>query len=136
MDTQKKISPSPNTNQISYTPNTHIQNYDYCTIDDFGTRKWFFNDLLHRITGPAIDCKNGKKEWWQNGLRHRINAPAMTWPNGKSEYWVNGKQHRPDGPAIIYEDGTYEWWLDGKQYAEDLYRIKQFFNGYNITNFD
>ena len=136
MNIQAKFLTSPTpSNQTNSTPNHNIEN-DEIIIDDFGNRKWLLDGLLHRTDGPAIDCRNGKTEWWRNGLRHRIDGPAMTWPNGKSEYWVNGRLHRPDGPAIIYEDETYEWWLDGKQLDEDLYRIKQFFNGFIVARFD
>ena len=118
-----------NQHQASYTTDNHIQKYDYSIADEFGNRKWLLNGLLHRIDGPAIDCKGGKKEWWLNGLRHRTDGPAMKWSSGKQEWWFNGVLHRENGPAITYEDGSTEWWIDGKQYNEDLYRTIQFFNG-------
>lgn len=123
-----------NQHQASYTTDNHIQKYDYSIADEFGNRKWLLNGLLHRIDGPAIDCKGGKKEWWLNGLRHRTDGPAMKWSSGKQEWWFNGVLHRENGPAITYEDGSTEWWLNGKQYNEDLYRTIQFFNGINVQD--
>lgn len=123
-----------NQHQASYTTDNHIQKYDYSIADEFGNRKWLLNGLLHRIDGPAIDCKGGKKEWWLNGLRHRTDGPAMKWSSGKQEWWFNGVLHRENGPAITYEDGSTEWWIDGKQYNEDLYRTIQFFNGINVQD--
>ena len=123
-----------NQHPASYTTDNHIQKYDYSIADEFGNRKWLLNGLLHRIDGPAIDCKGGKKEWWLNGLRHRTDGPAMKWSSGKQEWWFNGVLHRENGPAITYEDGSTEWWLNGKQYNEDLYRTIQFFNGINVQD--
>ena len=123
-----------NQHQASYTTDNHIQKYDYSIADEFGNRKWLLNGLLHRIDGPAIDCKGGKKEWWVSGLRHRTDGPAMKWSSGKQEWWFNGVLHRENGPAITYEDGSTEWWLNGKQYNEDLYRTIQFFNGINVQD--
>lgn len=60
-------------------------------VDDHGTKRWFLNDKLHRIDGPAIEYADGSKYWWLDGKRHRV-----------------------DEPAVEYADGTKEWWLDDK----------------------
>ena len=38
-------------------------------IDSYGTKRWYLNDKLHRIDGPAVEYEDGSKEWWINGGR-------------------------------------------------------------------
>jgi hypothetical protein len=64
-------------------------------IDEFGNKRWFVNNKLHRIDGPAIEYINGEKNWW-----------------------VNGKLHRTDGPAAEYTSGE-RWYLDNQVYTFD-----------------
>jgi hypothetical protein len=73
---------------------------------------WYYNDLIHREDGPAIEFYDGTKEWWLFGKRHRENGPAVEWSNGSCEWWYHGRLHRDDGPAFItnfrishYKDG-------------------------------
>ena len=33
-----------------------------------GTKKYYKNNLLHRIDGPAIEYRDEDKEWWINGI--------------------------------------------------------------------
>ena len=62
--------------------------------DPDGTKRWFFNEKLHRVDGPAIEWKNGDKEWWFDGIAaaefYRIDAylidPRVPWsPDNDSE---------------------------------------------------
>ena len=64
-------------------------------VDDYGTKRWFLNDKLHREDGPAVEYVNGSKEWY-----------------------LNGKCHRVDGPAVEYDYGTKYWFLNGVEYTE------------------
>jgi len=75
-------------------------------INQYGTKKYFLNDLLHREDGPAFENKNGDKEWR-----------------------IHGYLHREDGPAVEYSDGDNYYYLDnhafGKQeYWEEIKRRK------------
>jgi hypothetical protein len=47
---------------------------------------------LHRLNGPAVECKNGYKYWHQNGQFHRTDGPAVEGLNGYKEYWINGNR--------------------------------------------
>jgi len=63
-------------------------------IDSNGTKRWYCDDKLHRVDGPAIESANGAKVWYRDG-----------------------KYHRVDGPAIEYYDGTKAWYIDGVKYT-------------------
>jgi hypothetical protein len=78
-----------------------------------GTKRWFFNNNLHREDGPAVEYGNGSKQWCLNGKRHRTDGPAYERADGSKSWWLNGKYHREDGPAIEDVDGTKEWYLNG-----------------------
>jgi hypothetical protein len=39
------------------------------TVDEYGTKRSFFNNGLHRTDGPAIEWSNGTKSWYLNGVR-------------------------------------------------------------------
>jgi hypothetical protein len=67
-------------------------------IDGYGTKRYYKNNKLHRIDGPAIERADGTKHWW-----------------------INGKRHRLDGPAVENSGGTKEWWIDSQSYSEEEY---------------
>jgi hypothetical protein len=56
-------------------------------IDSDGSKRWYHNDNLHRIDGPAIEYKNGRKEWFLYGVLYdeykyktiTSNIPLMHW---------------------------------------------------------
>ena len=43
-----------------------MNNYDII-IDNYGTKRYYLNDQLHRENGPAIECPSGNKLWYLNG---------------------------------------------------------------------
>jgi hypothetical protein len=86
-------------------------------IDSLGTKRWFLNDKLHRIDGPAIERINGSKQWWLNGRLHRIGGPANDSVIGYKEWLINGQVHRDDGPAVIFPSGAKRYWLNGTEYT-------------------
>ena len=88
------------------------------TIDDYGTKRWFLNDKLHREDGPAIEWSEGSKYWYLNGKFHRTDGPAIERKNGTKEWYLNGKLHRTDGPALEYANGEKYWFLNDKEYTE------------------
>jgi len=57
-----------------------------------GSKRWFLNDLLHRLDGPAIEYPNGYKRWY-----------------------IEGQLHREDGPAIDGADGIKFWFIKNKR---------------------
>ena len=69
--------------------------------DEPGERRWYQNDLLHRLDGPAVERSNGGRGWW-----------------------LNGQPHRTDGPAFEMANGTREWWLNGVEYTEEEYNTE------------
>jgi hypothetical protein len=57
----------------------------------YGSKYWYWNDMLHRENGPAVECPNGDKYWYWYDKRHRYdNLPAIEYHNGDKEYWING----------------------------------------------
>ena len=112
-----------------------------------GVHMWLFNDMIHRVNGPAIIQKKGDKvifeEYHVLGRRHRIDGPAVIrgatkiyyqyglisrvngyaceFDNGTRIRFTNGKIHSTDGPAIIHVDGTRFYYRDGKLVSNGLY---------------
>jgi hypothetical protein len=60
-------------------------------INDYGTKFYYLNDLLHREDGPAFERTDGCKVYYINGIHHREDGPAVEYPNGDRSYWVNGR---------------------------------------------
>jgi hypothetical protein len=67
-----------------------MQNYNRIEKNEFGIR-YYLNDKLHRIAGPAIEYYDRTKFWYQNGLLHRIEGPAQEWANGSKSWWFEDK---------------------------------------------
>jgi hypothetical protein len=82
-------------------------------VDEEGNNRWYKNDQLHRIDGPACEWADGDKFWYKNDQLHRIDGPAMEWEDGSKEWYINGQRHREDGPACEGADGHKEWYLNG-----------------------
>jgi hypothetical protein len=83
-------------------------------IDEYGTKLWYKDDLLHRTDGPAVIGFNGYEFWHFEGKPHRADGPAAIYA-GIEEWWFEGKLHRTDGPAVIYPDGTKRWYFNDKE---------------------
>ena len=45
-------------------------------IDEYGTKYWWLNGLLHRENGPAVEYASGYKYWYLNGKIY-----------SESDYW-------------------------------------------------
>jgi len=60
-------------------------------VDEYGTKRWRLNDLLHREDGPAVEWTDGHKAWYLNGKRHRKDGPAIEWANGHRTWYLNDK---------------------------------------------
>ena len=87
-------------------------------VDEYGTKRWYHNDKLHREDGPACEYVNGAKWWYLNGKLHREDGPAIELANGDKYWYINGKCHREDGPAIECANGDKYWFIDGKHLTE------------------
>ena len=94
----------------------------YTTTDENGTKYWYQNGQLHRISGPAIEYANGTKKWYQYGKLHREGGPAVEYSNGGKVWYVNGKRHRMDGPAVESVDGHKSWWINGNKLTEKEFK--------------
>ena len=57
-------------------------------IDDKGNKRWYLNDYLHRIDGPAVEWADGTREWYLYGLLHRIDGSAIEWSYGDKQWWL------------------------------------------------
>jgi hypothetical protein len=80
-------------------------------VDQYGDKRYYLNDLLHREDGPAVELALGYKHWYQHGKRHRSNGPTIESPDGTKWWHQHGYLHRLDGPAIEYGDGHKDWYL-------------------------
>lgn len=80
-----------------------------------GLSEWYYNGVLHREDGPAIEDLHGNKEWYLNGKQHRGDGPALTYSNGMVCWFSNGDLHREDGPAMEYKETKY-WYIRGKRH--------------------
>jgi hypothetical protein len=58
-------------------------------INKAGTKRWFLNDKLHKLDGPAFIGADGREVWY-----------------------LNGKPHREDGPAVLEADCVEGWCLN------------------------
>jgi hypothetical protein len=90
-------------------------------IDEYGTKRYYWNGQLHRADGPAQEWPTHRyKAWYLYGKFHREDGPARECVDGK-EWYYHGKLHREDGPAIEYTNGNKEWYLQGTEYTEEEY---------------
>ena len=62
------------------------------TVDDCGTKWWYFNGQLHREDGPAVEWADGTKYWHFNGKIHREDGPAIEWASGSKYWFLNGEE--------------------------------------------
>jgi hypothetical protein len=58
-------------------------------IDEYGTKRWYINNKLHREDGPAVECADGYKAWYINGKLHRENGPAAEYADGDKCWYIN-----------------------------------------------
>jgi hypothetical protein len=91
-------------------------------VDDEGNKRWYHNDKLHRLDGPAVEWADGHTEWYRNGKLHRTDGPAIEYTDGSKQWYVDGKCHRTDGPAIEFTSGNKYWYLDDVQLTEAQWR--------------
>ena len=97
------------------------------TIDEDGTQRWYQNEQLHRLDGPAVIYANGSQfwcQWCQNGLLHRLDGPAVICATGAQRWYQNGLLHRLDGPAVIGADGTLYWFLEGVEVTQEQHTLR------------
>jgi hypothetical protein len=62
----------------------------FITIWPDGEKAWYFNGVLHRTDGPAVEEPDGYKEWCLNGELHRLDGPAVEEPDGSKAWYLNG----------------------------------------------
>lgn len=60
------------------------------TLDGYGTLRWYPDEKLHRIDGPAIEDADGTRGWYVNGNPHMVDGPAIECADGTKEWWSNG----------------------------------------------
>jgi hypothetical protein len=88
----------------------------YCIGDQYGSRRWYHDDKLHRNNNlPAVEFGDGSKTWYQNGLIHRGgDLPAQELISGCKMWYRNGLKHRDgDQPAEEHPTGGKLWYQDG-----------------------
>lgn len=80
-------------------------------IDDFGTKRWYKNDFLHREAGPAIEYTDGFKQWFINGETHCLNGPAVLYTDGHKEWFYKGTWIKE-----VNSQEEFEQWLKYKTF--------------------
>lgn len=82
-----------------------------------------------------IEFSSGTKKWFKNNKLHRIDGPAIIWCDNSEEWLKNGKLHCLTGPAKLYKKYQIddigiknyyikEWWINGIEYNEYDFNIK------------
>lgn len=61
-----------------------------------GSIKYYLGDNLYREDGGDSITR-----YYRNDVLHRIDGPAKIYPDGRLEWWRYGLLHREDGPAIV-----------------------------------
>jgi len=72
------------------------------SINKYGTKRWYLNNKLHRIDGPAVEYANGDKFWYLNGKLHRTDGPAVKCITGYEAWYLNGKMVNKENVIINY----------------------------------
>jgi hypothetical protein len=67
-----------------------VNNEPKIITDRSGNKFWYFNGLLHREDGPAIEGYEGSKAWYLNGKLHRTDGPAVEWAKGAKDWYIYG----------------------------------------------
>ena len=65
----------------------------YIKTNEFGTKRYYVNNKLHREDGPSIEYADGSKAWYKNGELHREDGPAIEYATGDKEWWLNNKYY-------------------------------------------
>jgi len=65
--------------------------YTYYT-NLYGDKFWYFDNLLHREDGPALEYANGDKAWYFHGKLHRLDGPAINWRDGYNRWYYYGER--------------------------------------------
>ena len=43
-------------------------------IDEYGTKRYYVNKVLHREDGPAVEFSDGEKNWYLNNTYYGSNS--------------------------------------------------------------
>ena len=93
-------------------------NYDI-KINEYGTKCYYLNNVLHIEDCPDTEYTNGYKAWYKNNNFHREDGPAIEYTNGDKYWYKNGFLHREDGPAIESTNHEKSWYLNNKYYGKN-----------------
>jgi len=52
-------------------------------------KRWYLNDELHRVDGPAVESADGSKFWYLHGKKHRVDGPAWEFAYGIMRWFLN-----------------------------------------------
>jgi len=82
-----------------------------------GSQRWYLNDELYRVDGPAIILSYGNEQWWLNNWlnnNQREDGSAVILQG----WYLHGKCHRDDGPAVIFPNGNQEYYINGNKISD------------------
>lgn len=57
----------------------------------------------------------GTKRWYKDNIRHRLNGPAYHFSSGHKVWYQNDQLHRSDGHAIEYYNGCKVWYYQNQR---------------------
>ncbi len=91
---------------------------------NYRIHQWYTRGNRTRAGGkPAyVDYTRDIKRWYENDMLHRLGKPAVTYGDSPEEEWyAYGRRHRVDGYAAVHWDGNGEYWILGHQIAAGKY---------------
>jgi hypothetical protein len=68
-------------------------------VDAAGSKRWYKDNKLHRVTAPAYSNVRGYMSWWRENVLHRLKGPAVEEPTNfyadlRQEYYLYGEKAR------------------------------------------
>ena len=62
-------------------------------VDKKGSKKWYKDDELHNLDGPAIVHPNGIKMWYKEGKLHRLDGSAVEGVTDYVDFKIEGRRY-------------------------------------------
>jgi hypothetical protein len=81
---------------------------------------------MKKITYSVDVYENGDQAWRYDDMLHRLDGPAWTDANlGEEQWWFEDNLHRENGPAIVRtKGGDPQWFIHGKELTEEQFNAR------------
>ena len=95
----------------TYSEMLDIPNKNGCYIDEYGTKFYYNNNLLHRDGDlPAIEWNDGEKHWYRKCMSHRLYGPAVEWCDGGKSWYLFDTYYTEDEHNRIISNLPLLYW--------------------------